>query len=209
MVAKLAPLAFLCLFIGKTEGPKVSWSFTWRILNREVFECNLLLYLQLRRRRTRKLKLVFKERREFRKASVSPVVGSPVYEWCRHTILASLAVAIGAPKRWWRTRSDAEGVGDAARRARREGAIFFDSLTAGSRSSRWHSLIIVPGNQTFIEQKPARWKPFLSVGSLKTTLSGAFLWFIVSIFVMTPPAAESMLQRCPTRHGRREGIPKE
>lgn len=29
-------------------------------------------------------------------------------------------------------------------------------------SAPCHSLITVPGNQTFIEQKPARWKPFLS-----------------------------------------------
>lgn len=111
---------------------------------REVFECNLLLCLQLSRRRTHKPKLVFKDRRKFRTVSeasptaslgsVSPVVESPVYEWCRHTILA-----IGAPKRWWRTGSNAEGVNDVTRGARKEGAIFFDSLTADSQSSRWHS----------------------------------------------------------------------
>lgn len=153
---------------------------------------------------------MFKERRELRtvsKASPTASLGSvrPVTE-------SPLAVAIVAPKRWWRTLGN-EGVNDAPRGARKGRRYFLWLFNSGQSKQqvtqqvkRWsgapcHSLIIVPGNQTFIERKPARRKPFLSVGSLKTTLLRAFLWFIMSIFVMTPPAAESMLQRYPQQRG--------
>lgn len=75
-------------------------------------------------------------------------------------ILASLAVAIRAPKRWWRARSNAKGASDATCSVRKEGAIFYDSLTADSWSSRWHSrwnsgtVLRVTASLLFQEIKP-------------------------------------------------------